>query len=134
MKYLLDSNTCIVYLRDPIHSSVAQRFGATQPGDAVVCSVVRAELMYGALHSGQRQANLSRLHRFLAGLVSLPFDDASADAYGSIREDLATKGIPIGPNDLLIAAIAVANNLVLITHNTGEFGRVQGLQLEDWQV
>ena len=74
------------------------------------------------------------LQTFFNPYVSLPFDDAAAEAYGRIRADLAIRGALIGPNDLLIAAIAVASGLTLVTHNTGEFSRVAGLPLEDWEV
>jgi tRNA(fMet)-specific endonuclease VapC len=70
---------------------------------------------------------------FLAPYVSLPFDDRAADEYGLIRSYLTGRGTMIGPNDLLIAAIALANQLVLITHTSAEFSRVPGLALEDWQ-
>jgi tRNA(fMet)-specific endonuclease VapC len=62
----------------------------------------------------------------------LPFDDAAAEVYGRIRAELASRGTPIGPYDLMIAATALANNLILVTHNTREFARVSGLVLEDW--
>jgi tRNA(fMet)-specific endonuclease VapC len=65
---------------------------------------------------------------------SLPFDDDCAEHYGQIRADLPTLGKPIGPNDTLIAAIARAHDATLITHNTGEFGRVTGLRIADWEV
>jgi tRNA(fMet)-specific endonuclease VapC len=64
----------------------------------------------------------------------LPFDDAAAVVYGEIRAALAQAGTPIGPNDLQIAAIALANDLTLVTHNTREFTRVQGLKLADWEI
>ncbi|HEV3257827.1 MAG TPA: type II toxin-antitoxin system VapC family toxin, partial [Gemmataceae bacterium] len=63
---------------------------------------------------------------------SLPFDDAAAAHYAPLRADLESKGTPIGPNDYQIAAIALANNVTLVTHNTQEFSRVVGLFLEDW--
>lgn len=66
--------------------------------------------------------------------VSLPFDDRAADEYGRIRAYLARLGTPIGPNDLLIAAIALANNATLVTHNTTEFNRVPGLTIVDWEM
>jgi tRNA(fMet)-specific endonuclease VapC len=66
--------------------------------------------------------------------VCLPFDDRAADAFGSVRADLERVGRPIGPNDLLIAATAIANDLVLVTHNTSEFGRVPGLNVDDWEA
>ena len=66
--------------------------------------------------------------------VSVPFDDWAAEEYAKVRADLAAKGTPIGANDYLIAAIALANGLTLVTHNTGEFSRVVGLTLDDWQI
>lgn len=70
---------------------------------------------------------------FLNNFVSLPFDDRAARMFGTIRADLASLGSPIGPYDLQIAAIAVVNNLTLVTHNTREFSRVSGLVIEDWE-
>ena len=65
--------------------------------------------------------------------LSAPFDDAAAEAYGEIRIGLERAGTPIGPNDLCIAAIAKSNGLTLVSHNSSAFGRVQGLQLDDWE-
>ena len=64
----------------------------------------------------------------------MPFDDQSAVIYGQIRAQLAAPGTPIDPNDLLIASIALADNLIIVTHNTREFSRVEGLRLEDWDI
>ena len=66
--------------------------------------------------------------------IPFHFDDAAANAYSDIRAKLEKAGKPIGPNDMLIAAIAVANDLILVTHNTAEFSRIQGLKLEDWEI
>lgn len=74
------------------------------------------------------------LRRFFGPLISLPFDDRCAEEAGLIRLDLERSGRPIAPNDLLIAAIARAHDLVLVTHNSREFGRIPGLQLEDWET
>ena len=71
---------------------------------------------------------------FAAGFSTLAYDDRAAAEYAKVRADLAAKGTPIGPNDLMIAAIALANALILVTHNTSEFSRVVGLTLEDWQI
>jgi tRNA(fMet)-specific endonuclease VapC len=105
------------------------------PGTVLLCSVVVGELIYGALHSGatHRAANLALVASLQRQFVSLPFDDRAAEKYGEVREHLATMGTPIGPNDLMIAAIALANGLTLVTNNTSEFSRVAGLTLEDWQ-
>ena len=88
---------------------------------------------YGAFKSARLQKNLSRLQTFFRRFISLPFDDAAAEAYGEIRARLERAGTLIGPNDLCIAAIARTNGMTLVTHNVREFGRVEGLQLEDWE-
>jgi tRNA(fMet)-specific endonuclease VapC len=90
--------------------------------------------MYGAYRSSQAAENLRLLNRFFEPFISLPFEDACCDAYGRIRSDLARSGTFIGPNDLLIAAIAVANNLTLITANQNEFSRVSGLSIDNWEI
>jgi tRNA(fMet)-specific endonuclease VapC len=132
MKYLLDANTCIRLLNQD-NAGVTQRFRACQPVDIAMCSVVRAELLYGARRSARVEFNLRRLEIFAAPLQSVPFDDRCAHDYGLIRADLAAQGRPIGANDLMIAAIARAHDLLLVTHNTGEFSRVVGLRVEDWE-
>lgn len=133
MKYLLDANACIVHLRgkDP---NVTNRLATAGPGDVALCSVVKAELLYGAERSASPSRSRANLQRFFASLPSLPFDDSAADVYGKIRAELATRGTPIGPNDLMIAATALSSGLILVTHNTTEFSRVLGLQYEDWQT
>jgi tRNA(fMet)-specific endonuclease VapC len=133
MTYLLDTNTCIRYLNGR-SKSIRQQLEATQPQDIVLCSVVKAELFYGAVKSAKPEENLVRQHRFASRFVSLPFDDNAAEVYGQIRARLEKLGTPIGPNDLLIAAIAIANDVTLVTHNMGEFGRVESLKLEDWEI
>ena len=133
MKFLLDANTCIRMLNGS-DANVARRFAACAPADIVLCSVVKAELLYGARRSARVELNLRRLEIFSAPLRSLPFDDRCAHDYGLIRADLAAQGRPAGANDLFIAAIARAHDLTLVTHNTGEFGRVVGLRLEDWET
>ncbi|OUL32017.1 VapC toxin family PIN domain ribonuclease [Nostoc sp. RF31YmG] len=132
MRYLLDTNACIVYLNRPM-SGVRQRLGSLSPSDIAVCSVVKAELFYGAMRSNNPPRTLALLEAFLNNFVSLPFDDRAAWIFGTIRAELGTLGTLIGPYDLQIAAIAVVNNLTLVTHNTREFSRVNGLAIEDWE-
>ncbi|MEI6302339.1 MAG: type II toxin-antitoxin system VapC family toxin [Betaproteobacteria bacterium] len=132
MKYLLDANTCIGLLNSS-DAELMRRYSARQPADLVLCSVVKAELLYGARRSARVEFNLKRLEYFAAPLQSLPFDDRCAHDYGVIRADLAAQGTPIGANDLMIAAIARAHDLILVTHNTKEFSRVAGLRVEDWE-
>jgi len=132
MTYLLDTNTCIRYLngRAP---NVLLRLQALPLAEARVCAIVKAEMYYGAMKSVDPVYTLAQQRMFLDAFESLPFDDAAAEAYGRLRAELAHRGTPIGPNDLMIAAIALADDLVLVTHNTSEFSRVPGLRLEDWE-
>jgi tRNA(fMet)-specific endonuclease VapC len=134
VKDLLDTNTCIQVLRLGAASPVTARLAAAVPGDVVLCSVVVAELLFGALRSRDVTKNLADVRAFVTGFQSLDFDGAAAEEYARVRADLAAKGTPIGPNDLLIASIALANGLTLITHNTAELSRVIGLRLDDWQI
>jgi tRNA(fMet)-specific endonuclease VapC len=134
VKYLLDTNTCVQFLRYGTASPVAAKLAAVNPGDVGLCSVVVAELLFGALRSQQTVKNLADVQAFTSSFHSLPFDDRAAAEYATVRADLTAKGTPIGPNDLMIAAIALANGLTLVTHNTVEFSRVVGLTLEDWQI
>ena len=101
--------------------------------DVALSCIVKAELRYGAERSANPAKNHAQLQRFFALLPSLPFDDAAADVYGRMRADLEMRGIPIGPNDLMIAASALSVGLILVTHNVPEFSRVPGLRIEDWQ-
>ncbi|TBR56550.1 VapC toxin family PIN domain ribonuclease [Westiellopsis prolifica IICB1] len=132
MRYLLDSNVCARYLNGR-SLAIRERLRATNIADIAVCSVVKGELFYGAIKSNNPEKTLSRQQEFLKLFVSLPFDDSAALVYGRIRAELSANGTPIGPNDFQIAAIAMANNLILVTHNTREFNRVNGLQIEDWE-
>ena len=130
--YLLDSNVCI-HLLNNRHAQIELHFRNSSPSEIALCSVIKAELLFGARHSKRVEANLQLLNHFFAPLSSLPFDDRCAEEYGLIRADLSAQGKIIGPNDLLIAAIARAHDAVLVTHNTKEFSRITGLRLEDWQ-
>lgn len=131
--YLLDTNACI-RLMNQSSSNIIKHIQKHPPAEIALCSIVKAELLYGARHSQRVEANLQLFQRFFKPLTSLNFDDRCADEAGQIRADLAAQGKPIGPNDVLIAATARAYDAVLITHNTGEFSRVTGLRLEDWEI
>jgi len=130
--YLLDTSPCIEILRDR-SSQTRQRLEKHDPTDIYLCSIVVAELLYGARKSVQVAKNLALVKEFCAPFVSLPFDDRCADQYATIRADLERIGMRIAANDLLIASIAKIYDLILVTHNTDEFSRIGGLQLEDWR-
>lgn len=132
MTYLLDTNAWARHLNQP-DSGVSARLESHRPDAICLCSVVKAELLYGAHKSARRERNPGLLAALFSRFHSFSFDDRAAEFYGALRADLAAQGRPIGPNDLLIASIALANRLTLVTRNTGEFSRVPGLIIEDWE-
>ncbi len=133
MTYLLDTNVCIVHLVKR-SLNVQQKLASISPKEIALCSVVKAEIIYGILKGNYSSQAVALRQNFLTQFVSLPFDDLAADFYGQERARLARLGQSIGPNDLMIASIALANNLTLVTHNTREFSRVANLQFEDWEL
>lgn len=135
MSHLLDTNSWIDHLRKGPTSKVTVRLAAAAPGSVYLCSVVLAELLYGAVRSGppHEAKNRSLISHLQSQFASFSFDDRAAEEYGKIRAHLVQLGLPIGPNDFLIASISLANGLTLVTNNTVEFRRVPGLNLEDWQ-
>jgi len=132
VKYLLDTNVCVDYLTGR-YPPVAERLQATAPPDVVVSAIAVAELRYGAAKSARPEANHRALDLLLGDIAMLDFDRNAAEAYGKLRAQLERRGTPIGPNDMLIAAQAIAARLVLVTDNTDEFSRIQGLQVETWR-
>jgi tRNA(fMet)-specific endonuclease VapC len=133
MIYLLDTNTCIGYINRR-NLPVYRKITSLSPEDVYICDIVKFELYYGAYNSSRPAENLENLRKFFGDFVSLPFDGQAAVIYGRVRAQLKKMGTPIGSYDLQIAAITLANNLTLVTHNIREFERVEGLQIEDWEV
>lgn len=130
MKYLLDTNTLIYYFKGL--GNVKERLLVCQPSEIVLSSVVYYELQVGILKSTSPQKRIAQLAILKNQVSWVDFDEKSAQATAQIRVDLERIGKPIGSYDVQIAGMAIANDLILVTHNTGEFGRVSGLKLEDW--
>jgi len=134
MTYLLDTNACIALINGA-PKAVRRRFQRAIARDAtiLVSSVVAFELWYGAAKSPRTEANTERLQAFLAGpLEWTDFDDRDAREAGLVRAELETAGRPIGAYDVLIAGQARGRQVTLVTSNVAEFGRVAGLNWEDW--
>ena len=91
-------------------------------------------MSYGSTKSQVPERSRAKQDDFLRHFESLPFDDDAAEEYGSIRAYLEKRGTPIGGHDMLIAAIARAKGLIVLTHNTNEFSRIPGLNVEDWET
>ncbi|MDE6848843.1 MAG: type II toxin-antitoxin system VapC family toxin [Ruminococcus sp.] len=130
MKYMLDTNMCI-YAQKNIPQVIEKIKNNFQYGVAI-SSITLAELEFGVQASANIEKNTIALYKFLSIVEILDFDSSAATEYGKIRADLKRKGTPIGNMDMLIAAHAKSEDLIVVTHNTREFERVEELQLEDW--
>lgn len=133
MKLLLDTNICIYIIKQQ-PASVLKHFLEYQIGDIGISSITHSELCYGVAKSQHQDKNSKALDQFITPLEVVPFDDAAALAYGTIRAILEKAGTPIGAMDMLIAAHAIALGIPLVTNNTREFERVAGLAVVDWTV
>ncbi len=135
MSHLLDTNAFVDHLRRGSASKVTAKLLAAPSGSIYLCTVVLGELIFGAVRSGaaHEAANRALIAGLCARFPMLLFDEPAAEEYGKLRAYLTNVGQVLGPNDLMIASIALANGKILVTHNTKEFSRVPGLTLEDWQ-
>ena len=133
MPYLLDTNAVVGLLRGR-NARLIRRFPAHPTVDLHLCSVVKAELIRGTLHSRRPSVERAKVDAFVKPFVSLPFNDDAAEVFARLRFHLESLGAPSGPYDMQIAAIALVHGLTVVTHNIAEFGRVPSLVVEDWEV
>lgn len=130
IKYLLDTNIVIFTIkRKPV--SLLPKFNQ-HTNQLAISAITFAELIFGAEKSMNSAKNLATVNDFVSRLTVLPYDEQAAFHYGDIRANLEKKGKPIGDNDLHIASHARSKGLVVVTNNTREFERVEGLRIEDW--
>ena len=133
MKYFLDTNICI-YIINKRPAPIITKFAQFEPYEIGISAIVVSELQYGVAKSSQPERNRQRLDAFLTPFEILPYDEAAAQVYGAIRATLEKTGQPIGREDLLIAAHALANDLILVTNNEQEFLRIPQLKVENWAL
>ena len=133
MTYLLDTNVWARYLNGR-SSAIRQKFREVDLTQIFTCSIVKSELAYGAFKSHNPDRTYRKQHDFISLFVSLPFDNAAALVFGRLKAQLEAMGEMIGIQDLQIASIALANDLILVTHNVREFQRINELKLEDWEM
>jgi tRNA(fMet)-specific endonuclease VapC len=127
----LDTNICIYYLKGE-HPSIRENLLATPPNEIKIPVIVHSELYYGVQKSSRKKANHRKLQEFLMPFEIVSYTERMSETYAEIRAGCESKGQPVGPNDLLIAAIVVANNGILATRNRKEFIRIPGLKLTEW--
>lgn len=130
MKYLLDTNTCIALMRR--NACVRGRMEPLVPGDCAVSAITAFELYHGLELCSQPAREQAKIDELLSVVGVLPFGDAEAQHAAKVRRTLERAGNVIGPFDVLIAGHALAAGLVLVSNNTREFFRVDGLSVEDW--
>ncbi len=126
---LLDTNTLIHYLKGL--QPVVSRLEASSPRELAIPSVVAYEILFGTMN-GSSSSRRPVVAKLLAGLRQVPFDSDAAQESARVRFELESRGLVIGPLDLLIAGTALSRAATLVTNNTREFSRVRGLRLADW--
>ena len=131
MRYMLDTNICIYAIKHK-PEQVFMRLQEHDPIDICISSVTYAELVHGVEKSKAIEKNRVALALLLANIEIMNFDSLAAESYGKIRADLEKAGTPIGPLDMMIAGHAIALDYTVVTNNTKEFERVNGLKLENW--
>lgn len=131
MKYLLDTNI-LIYLMKKGNMKLLDKISSQEFGALSISSITLAELEFGAANSSNPELNRSVFLGTLSAIDVMNFDDNCAYEYGIIRQKLKVKGSPIGPMDMLIAATAIAHHLTMVTNNTKEFIKVEGLKVQDW--
>lgn len=129
--YFLDTCLLVDILRKKM-PVVQRKMEECEPGFFGVPSIVYGELLLGAFKSNNSRNAEILVEKLVAPFEIVPFDARCARTYARVRFDLEKQGCVIGPNDLIIAATALANEAVLVTSNVGEFKRVRGLRLEEW--
>jgi tRNA(fMet)-specific endonuclease VapC len=130
MKYCLDTNTLIYFFKGL--GEVSNRLLTTPPGEITIPTIVIFELEVGIGKSTSPRKRIAQLHQITSLVNIVSFGQSEAKCAAGIRIKLEKQGIPIGPYDILIAATALSNNSILVTHNRKEFERVVGLKIEDW--
>jgi tRNA(fMet)-specific endonuclease VapC len=131
MKWMLDTDTCVAIIKDK-PPSVVKSLRGKSVGQVRISSITLGELAFGAAKSGRRSAAHAALAEFPLALEIASFDSDAATSYGQLHASLEKRGAPTGPLNALSGAQATASDLILVTHNTREFSRIDTLRLEDW--
>jgi len=130
--YLLDTDTCIYWLRN--RQSVKERVREVGWNQITICVITVAELYYGAYNSNRVTENLARAEFFIQQLPVFPLNDDALRRFGELKAELRRMGQPIADFDLLIPSVALAESYILVTNNTRHYDRIPELQLENWTL
>jgi tRNA(fMet)-specific endonuclease VapC len=127
---MVDTDTCIAIIKG--HAGAIKKLRGKSIGQVGISAITLSELSFGAAKSSRPEQASVALAEFTLALEVAAFDAELAPVYGRVRASLARRGTPIGPLDTLIGSHALALDITLVTHNTREFSRIEGLRLEDW--
>lgn len=134
MRYMLDTNTVSYYLRRSSPALEERMNEGLKRRHMAISAITRAELRFGQMGLPPQDRRRPLIDGFLLQLPSMEWNSDAADRYGTLKHTLKTQGMPIGEMDTQIAAHALAEKLILVTHNTRHFEKIPGLKLEDWMV
>lgn len=133
MQYLLDTNIISFWMKGKC-PGISDKLKEVPAQEIGIPAIVYGELLYGLYQSTNKNKLDALIESFAAAFRIVPYEEKAARKYGEIRARLKSQGTLIGSNDMLIAAVALAENAVLVTNNTKEFSRIEGLKIEDWSI
>ena len=132
MKYLLDTDICIYWLKGK--TTVRDRVNKVDWVEIAICVITVSELYFGAYNSSQITKNLITAETFVQSLTVLSLNNDVLKKFGQLKAQLRQSGTPVADFDLLIASVALTENLILVTNNTRHYWRIDGLKLDNWSV
>ena len=132
MKYLLDTDICIYWLKGK--STVRTKVEQVDWSDMAICVITATELYFGAYNSNKIEQNLKTAENFIQSITVLPLSNDTLKKFGQLKAQLRKAGKPVADFDLLIASVEIAKNLILVTNNTRHYQRIIGLNLENWNL
>jgi tRNA(fMet)-specific endonuclease VapC len=130
VQYLLDTDICIYWLKGK--STVRTKIEQVDRSDIAICVITVTELYFGAYNSNKIEQNLKTAENFIQSIAVLPLSNDTLKKFGQLKAQLRKLGTPVADFDLLIASVAIAQNLILVTNNTRHYQKITGLNLENW--
>ena len=132
MKYLLDTDICIYWLKGK--ATVRAKIEQIDRSDIAICVITATELYFGAYNSNKIEQNLKTAENFIQSITVLPLSNDTLKKFGQLKAQFRKAGTPVADFDLLIASVAIAKNLILVTNNTRHYQRITGLNLDNWSL
>ena len=132
MKYLLDTDICIYWLKGK--ATVKAKIEQVDRSDIAICVITATELYFGAYNSNKIEQNLKTAENFIQSITVLPLSNDTLKKFGQLKAQFRKAGTPVADFDLLIASVAIAKNLILVTNNTRHYQRITGLNLDNWSL